>query len=112
MRYPDLKTYEILYARFLQGNRTEQMLDLAGDINDKVLMDICCGGCRITKEALKRGAKRIIAIDSEVHMIPKDLKDEKVEIYRESIEEYLTSKGHNLNNCEWMCHKTNTIHHG
>ena len=30
----------------------------------------------------------------------------------ESIEEYLTSKGHNLNNCEWMCHKTNTIHHG
>tara|TARA_R100000988_G_scaffold103114_1_gene80927 strand:+ start:2071 stop:2259 length:189 start_codon:yes stop_codon:yes gene_type:complete len=30
----------------------------------------------------------------------------------ESMEEYLTSKGHNLNNCEWMCHKTNTIHHG
>ena len=30
----------------------------------------------------------------------------------ESIEEYLTDKGHNLNNCEWMCHKTNTIHHG
>ena len=30
----------------------------------------------------------------------------------ESIEEYLTSKGHNLANIEWMCHKTNTIHHG
>ena len=30
----------------------------------------------------------------------------------ESIEEYLTDKGHNLNNCEWMCHKLNTIHHG
>ena len=30
----------------------------------------------------------------------------------ESIEEYLTDKGHNLSNCEWMCHKTNTIHHG
>ena len=30
----------------------------------------------------------------------------------ESCEEYLTDKGHNLNNCEWMCHKTNTIHHG
>ena len=29
----------------------------------------------------------------------------------ESIEEYLTSKGHNLA-IEWMCHKTNTIHHG
>ena len=30
----------------------------------------------------------------------------------ESMEEYLTSKGHNLANIEWMCHKTNTIHHG
>ena len=30
----------------------------------------------------------------------------------ESCEEYLTDKGHNLNSCEWMCHKTNTIHHG
>ncbi len=30
----------------------------------------------------------------------------------EDIEEYLTEKGHNLNNCEWMCHKTNTIYHG
>ena len=30
----------------------------------------------------------------------------------ESCEEYLTSKGHNVNNCEWMCHKTNTIYHG
>jgi|TARA_B100000085_G_C18350937_1_gene434321 hypothetical protein len=27
----------------------------------------------------------------------------------ESIEEYLTSKGHNLNNCEWMCHTDNNI---
>ena len=30
----------------------------------------------------------------------------------ESIEEYLTDKGHNLKNCEWMVHKTNTIHCG
>ena len=30
----------------------------------------------------------------------------------ESCEEYLKDKGHNLSNCEWMCHKTNTIHHG
>ena len=27
----------------------------------------------------------------------------------ESIEEYLTSKGHNLRNCEWMVHKDNNI---
>ena len=29
----------------------------------------------------------------------------------ESIEEYLTGKGHSINSCEWMCHKTNTIHY-
>jgi len=29
----------------------------------------------------------------------------------ESIEEYLTGKGHSINSCEWMCHKINTIHY-
>ena len=27
----------------------------------------------------------------------------------ESIEEYLTSKGHNLSNCEWMVHSDSEI---
>ena len=27
----------------------------------------------------------------------------------ESCEEYLTSKGHNLKNCEWMCTETDNI---
>ena len=27
----------------------------------------------------------------------------------ESCEEYLTNKGHNLSNCEWMTHKDNKI---
>ena len=30
----------------------------------------------------------------------------------ESCEEYLTGKGHTVSSCEWMCHKTNTIHCG
>ena len=30
----------------------------------------------------------------------------------ESCEEYLTDKGHDLNNCEWMVHKSNAVHHG
>jgi len=30
----------------------------------------------------------------------------------ESCEQFLIGKGHNLNNCEWMIHKSNTIHHG
>jgi len=32
MKYPDIKTYEILYARFLLGDRSKQMMDLVGDL--------------------------------------------------------------------------------
>ena len=34
---------------------------------------------------------------------------EKWDIDNESCEEYLTDKGHNLANCEWMVHSNNKI---
>ncbi len=87
MKYPDYKTYEILYARFLQGDRSEQLLDLAGNIEGKSLIDICCGGGRLTKEALKRGIRKIIAVDSEPSMIPNEIKNNrKIDSYTSGIE--------------------------
>lgn len=68
MSYPDYKTYEKLYKRFLLGDRSEQMLDLAGDIKGKVFMDICAGGGRLTKEAIKRGTSYNIVIEPEDQM--------------------------------------------
>ncbi len=69
MSYPNIKTYEKLYRRFLQGDRSKEMLDLAGDISSKVFLDICCGGGRLTKEAIKRNTKKNIMIDVEAKMI-------------------------------------------
>jgi SAM-dependent methyltransferase len=72
VKYPDIKTYERLYQKYLLGDRSEEMLDLAGDLSGKVFLDICCGGGRLTKEALLRKAKKSIMVDSEIEMIPKE----------------------------------------
>ncbi len=69
MKYPDIKTYEKLYRRFLLGDRSKEMLNLVEGIEDKVFLDICCGGGRLTGEALNKGANKSIMIDSEGTMI-------------------------------------------
>lgn len=69
MKYPDIKTYEMLYRRFLQNDRSNEMLDIAGDLTGKVFLDICCGGGRLTKAALRRDTLKSIMIDSEAKMI-------------------------------------------
>jgi len=74
MKYPDIKTYEMLYRRFLQNDRSNEMLDIAGDISGKVFLDICCGGGRLTEIALDKRTKKNIMIDSEAKMIRGELK--------------------------------------
>jgi len=88
MRYPDIKTYERLYQRFLLGDRTEQMFRIAGDVKDKVFLDICCGGGRLTKKAISEGSRKNIMIDSEANMIPKDFDTTKVsQVFVMTVEE-------------------------
>ncbi len=70
MKYPDIKTYGMLYRRFLQNDRSNEMLDIAGDIRGKIFLDICCGGGRLTEEALKREPENCIMIDQEEDMVP------------------------------------------
>lgn len=90
MSYLDLETYEKLYRRFLLGDRSEQMLDLAGDISGKVFLDICCGGGRLTEEALKRDADRSIMIDSEARMISqRDMQSKLTQVLIMTIEDAL-----------------------
>lgn len=87
MNYPDIRKYEKLYRRFLLGDRSEQMLDLYGDISDKIFLDICCGGGRLTKAALKRNTKKNIMIDSEINMMNIDIcKNLSTEIYINTVE--------------------------
>tara|TARA_Y100000310_G_C20695203_1_gene825183 strand:- start:43 stop:702 length:660 start_codon:yes stop_codon:yes gene_type:complete len=72
MKYPRHEIYEILYARFFREEKTEQMLDAAGDLNGKVILDCCCGNGRLTTAALKRGAEKSFMIDKEIDMVPRD----------------------------------------
>lgn len=62
MPYPDHGTYASLYARYLIGGRTEQLLDLAGDLKGKLVLDLCAGGGRLSRLAAARGAI-VTAID-------------------------------------------------
>jgi 16S rRNA G966 N2-methylase RsmD len=78
MSYPNKKTYEKLYYRFLLGDRSNEMLDIAGDISGKVFLDICCGGGRLTKEAISRNTRRNIMIDQESAMIDQEFKSKNV----------------------------------
>lgn len=78
MKYPDIETYEMLYRRYLQNDRSNEMLDTAGDLTGKVLLDICCGGGRLTQAAIDRKPKSCIMIDSELKMVPENFGNDGV----------------------------------
>lgn len=63
------KTYNVLYAKYLQGNRVKEMFDLAEDIKGKNVLDLCCGNGRLSKEVLKRRPNYLYAIDESIHML-------------------------------------------
>jgi SAM-dependent methyltransferase len=65
----DSETYDKLYARYLRGNRTKEMVDLAGNLRGKRVLDFCSGGCRLSEEVLKRKAKTITAVDESFKML-------------------------------------------
>jgi SAM-dependent methyltransferase len=71
MKYPDYKTYEKLYQRYINKQNLYDMMDLAGSYKDKNFLDICCGNGAATTEAIKRKAKSCCVIDQEYKMIPK-----------------------------------------
>lgn len=89
MNYPDMQTYDILYARFLSPDKTQNMLEKAGDLTGKVFLDICCGAGRLTEAAMLAQTSRNIIIDSEAAMIAKKLKSSYVQKYIMSVEDAL-----------------------
>lgn len=68
MPYPNSKTYAKVYARYLQGGRTAQMLALAGELKGKKVADLCAGGGRLTRMALEAGAE-VTMIDESIDMM-------------------------------------------
>lgn len=68
MDYPDHGTYRKLYARYFQGERTKELLDYAGDLNGKNVIDLCGGGGRLAIQATVRGG-RVTVIDESKMML-------------------------------------------
>lgn len=65
----DPQTYEVLYVKYLQRNRTMGMVSLAGDLKGKRVVDLCAGGCRLSKEVLKQKPLTITAVDESPKML-------------------------------------------
>lgn len=74
MSYLKLERYKLLYARFLNPDRNKQLMDLAGNFKDKVFLDICCGEGLLTLEAIQRGAKFVLSVDSDAWMWGEELR--------------------------------------
>ena len=62
MNYAKLRDYEALYARYMDKPVTE-LIDLAGNVEGKVVWDLCCGGGALSAECLGRGASKVISVD-------------------------------------------------
>ncbi len=70
MKYPDYKTYEAVYAKYINEENLFNMMDLAGSYKGKSFLDICCGKGAATIEATKRGTSFNCLIDQESDMLP------------------------------------------
>ena len=70
MSYHEMDVYESLYAKYLEKPVSE-MIDVAGNVEGKVVWDLCCGGGAIAHECCVRGASRVVAVDESWEMMRK-----------------------------------------
>lgn len=68
MEYPKHEQYARMYARYLVPGRTDQMLELCGDLSGKRVLDLCGGGGRASRAALARGAAEVTLLDESMAM--------------------------------------------
>ena len=98
--YPSNKTYEKLYAAYMKKRPPSELIDLAGDVNGKVVWDLCCGGGAVTVNCLERGAKKVVAVDSSMDM-SKDLREQglsyamdgKLRVYTDDLRAWIPTHG-------------------
>lgn len=91
--YPGLDVYEALYARYLSGGRTGEMLGLAGHLAGKRVLELCAGGCPMSRGAMKMGAACAVAVDAQRLMLPNPMPSGVVG-YEGSVEDFLFGKTH------------------
>jgi len=72
--YPDFETYRSLYQRFYDGRSSKVLLELAGDLTGKRVLDLCGGDGRLALAALQLGAQEVALVERQEKMIPPEVK--------------------------------------
>ena len=89
MKYPKYYIYENLYRRyFLKG--VDYFIKEADLVSDDRVLDICGGNGRLSKELIKF-TSNVSYLDKEKDMIPVELKQLGVEVYNDSIENFINN---------------------
>jgi len=93
--YPDWKTYNIMYHKYLWSRDPAELFDIALEkpnahsnvdncLSGKVVLDICSGSGRLAASAIAHGAKRVLVVEKEFNMInPHNLKSFDLGVYQQ-----------------------------
>lgn len=73
MNYLSKHEYERLYARYV-GRREADLLYLAGNLRNKIVVDLCGGAGRMSLAARRKGARHVILVDSCPEMLDEELR--------------------------------------
>ena len=95
MSYPDIGTYQALYAKYLKRPVTELTSLYDGDLKGKVVWDLCSGNGEIALACVDAGAAKVVAVDSSwgmlSNLVNKDLNG-RLDVYSSPVEHYLAKK--------------------
>lgn len=94
MNYPDKETYRALYSRYVadQGRPISQLMDHAGDLKGKLVVDLCGGAGEIAAESARRGALAVVLVDESSDMVDFNvLKKAEVSYHYGCVENFLNN---------------------
>lgn len=71
-KYPDHRTYEALYAKYLDRG-VDEIIGALPLLNGASVLDLCGGNGRLSRKLLEGGARRVVLVDREQAMVPDEL---------------------------------------
>lgn len=87
MKYPKYTDYEKMYKRYFDKG-VDYLIEKADLKNEDIVLDICGGNGRLTKELIKK-CKNVSYLDKEADMIPNELKQLGIKVYNEEVENFV-----------------------
>ena len=86
--YPDWRTYEALYQRY-QERPVGDLVDVAGDVRGKRVLDLCGGSGRLAEECVGRGAADVLLVDESRRMTGRLRRKRGIRLFPGRVQEML-----------------------